>query len=171
MLTYIKHRLGCLEFSLCVIKMAVIHLFKGLHPNVYVVSWDSIAKSERKKILDGDQRILFSHSHFNSPFSVLFGKLMSLLPVLISSRPGTQVTGRCLRSATWGPSGARLREKQDCFSRPVPGPTGAQVLRAPLGWHWDHIWGLGHPLQCPAAFTEMPFQCLSLPITSIFFLF
>ena len=31
-------------------KMVLIHLFKkGLHPNVYVVWWDSIAKFERKK--------------------------------------------------------------------------------------------------------------------------
>ena len=84
-------------------KMVLIHPFKkGLHPNVYVVWWDSIAKFERKKKSDGDQRILFSHLHFDAPFSVLFGKLMSLLPMLISSHPGTQAT-RCLRSATWGP--------------------------------------------------------------------
>lgn len=38
MLTYVKHRLGCLKFSLGVMKMVLIHPFKkGLHPNVYVV--------------------------------------------------------------------------------------------------------------------------------------
>lgn len=123
--------------------------------------FEEITEPNLKKKVGRNQSILHlppPRFHFDSLFSMLPERPMSLLPVLTSSCSGPQSTGRRPVSAR---SGVLRRKASDPRQGCVPCWCGGPPRLASPRWQKEHPWNPGHPDTAQLQSQRCCFQCLS----------